>query len=321
MSKKIKWGVLSTAGIGRKRVIPAIQQSNNGIVHAVASRNLDSARLFADKLDIPVAYGSYEELLTDPDIDAIYNPLPNSMHAEWSIKAAEAGKPMLCEKPLASNTDEAQKMVDAFAGRDILFAEAFMYRFHPQTVRVKQLLDEGTIGTLQGIMAAFTFPVQDESNIRLNVDLAGGSLMDVGCYCVNVIRLMTGAEPVSVQAFANMHNGVDESLTGILKFESGVLAHFDSSLRSSYNHMYQLRGTKGRILVEEAFVPQPDTTTTIRIWDETGVHTAISIAPANHYTLMAEDFADALLNNRPPRYAPQDAVEQMRVLDSLYAAL
>lgn len=325
--KKIRWGILSTANIGRRRVIPAMQLTHNGEVAAVASRNLEQAQAFARELNIPKAYGSYEELINDPDIDAIYNPLPNSLHAEWSIKCAQAGKPTLCEKPLASNTQEAQEIVDAFASRGVLFAEAFMYRFHPQTVKVKELITGGAIGDVRTMMSAFTFNISREDNIRLSQALAGGGLMDVGCYCLNVIRLMVGEEPAEVRAFANIgaQSHVDETLTGILRFPSGVLAHFDCGLRSQHHHMYEIRGSKGRILVEEGFTMPPDRATKIRMWQSDGAggdhYTEIPIDAANSYVLMAEDFADALINNRPPRYAPQDAVSNMKVIDGLLASL
>lgn len=327
MTQKIRWGILSTANIGRKRVIPAIQKSNNGEVYAVASRNEASAREFADELGIPVAHGSYEALIADENVDAIYNPLPNSMHAEWSIKAAEAGKPTLCEKPLASDEAEAQTMVDAFAERGVLFAEAFMYRFHPQTITVKRMVDEGAIGDLHVIKAAFSFSISDENNIRLSKELAGGSLMDVGCYCVNVIRHMTGEEPDDVHAFGEIgeHTGVEERLTGILKFPSGVLAHFDSSLRTQHRHTYEIRGTKGRIVVDEGFTMPADRETVVHYWQDAGlgqdIYHKITIPAANSYTLMAQDFAAALLDNRPPLYAPQDGVDNMRVIDRLLASM
>ena len=162
---------------------------------AVASRNLDRAQKAAKEMNIPTAYGSYQELLADPNIDAIYNPLPNSLHKVWSLKAAEAGKPVLCEKPLAADADDAQAMVDAFAERDILFAEAFMYRFHPQTDKVIALIEEGAIGEIHLINASFTFALKNDNNIRLSETLAGGALMDVGCYCVNMMRYITGEEP------------------------------------------------------------------------------------------------------------------------------
>lgn len=326
MTDKIRWGILSTANIGRKRVVPAMQLCKHGVVAAVASRNVEAAREYANELKIPKAYGSYEALLADPDIDAIYNPLPNSMHAEWSIKCAEAGKPTLCEKPLASDAAEAQTMVDAFAARGVPFAEAFMYRFHPQTGLVKQLLDDGAIGELVMVNAAFSFRIREEDNIRLSKALAGGALMDVGCYCVNVTRLMAGAEPISVKAMqrTGVVSGVDEVLTGVMAFESGVLAHFGCSLRANFTHTYQLRGTTGKILVEEGFVVPPDHPSTVRVTETNaaGAETTreIRVAPANSYTLMADDFAQALIDGRAPRWKPQDGVENMRVIDQLYAS-
>lgn len=327
MPEKIRWGIISTANIGRRRVVPAMKLANNSVVTAVASRDYARAKDFADELDIPTAYGSYEELIADPNIDAIYNPLPNSEHAEWSIKCAEAGKPTLCEKPFAKDAPEAQKMVDAFTSRGILFAEAFMYRFHPQTVRVKELVESGILGDIRIIRASFSFSIQEEDNIRLSKPLAGGALMDVGCYCLNVMRLMTGEEPTGAKAFAKIgdHSGVDEVLTGVLQFPSGAVGHFDCSLRAQHNHSYEIRGSKGRIEVEQGFVMPPDQSTKIRVWENTSPgedrYEEIVIPPTNHYTIMAEDFADALINNRPPRYAPQDGVANMRVIDMLYASL
>ena len=212
MTKGIRWGILSTARIGR-RVIPAIQASPQGEVAAVASRSLERAQAWSARHGIPRAYGSYEALIADSEIDAIYNPLPNSMHAEWSVKCAQAGKPTLSEKPFASDAPEAQTIVDAFDKRGVLLAEAFMYRFHPQHAKVREILSAGGIGKLQIINSSFTFPVADEANIRLSKALAGGALMDVGCYCVNLMRFMTGEEPVSATASAQFGegSGVDET--------------------------------------------------------------------------------------------------------------
>ena len=322
MADKVRWGIISTANIGRGRVIPAIQQSSNGEVVAVGSRDLAQAQAFANDLNIPRAYGSYEELIADPEVDAIYNPLPNSMHAEWSIKCAEAGKPTLCEKPFASDAPEAQTMTDAFAQRDILFAEAFMYRFHPQTQQVKALVDSGAVGKINVLNATFNFPISDENNIRLSKPLVGGALMDVGCYCINVMRLLTGEEPQRAQAFARIgdRSQVDETLVGILDFPSGVLGHFDCSVRTSQAHTYEVRGTEGRIRVAEGFVMDPNREMVIEHWQGSD-YKRITIPPANSYTLMAEDFADALRNNRQPRYAPQDGVENMKVIDMLVDSL
>lgn len=320
MSDKIRWGVISTANIGRKRVIPAIQASSNGEVVAVASRSLESAQQFAQEENIPTAYGSYEELVADPNIDAIYNPLPNHLHAEWSIKCAEAGKPTLSEKPFASNAPEAQTIVDAFAKHDVLLAEAFMYRFHPQHAKVKAVIESGGIGDLMVIYSSFTFKVSDESNIRLNKSMAGGSLMDVGCYCVNLMRFMTGEEPESVTASAMIGEttGVDEVLAGTLRFPSGVIGHFDSGLRAFGEHHYTLKGTEGKIVVPTSFVPASDADTVVQHWQGNSYEEYI-IPAVDQYRLMVEDFADALINKRPPRFMPQDAVHNMQVTDQMLA--
>ncbi len=318
MTDTVRWGVLSTANIGRKKVAPAIQASNNGEIVAVASRNIESAQAYADELNIPEAYGSYEELINADNVDAIYIPLPNNMHAEWSIKCAEAGKPTLCEKPFASDAPEAQTIVDAFEKHDVLLAEAFMYRFHPQHAKVKEIIADGGIGELMSITANFTFRLTNEENIRLSKDLAGGSLMDVGCYCVNLMRFMTGEEPESVTASAliGSETGVDEVLAGTLKFPSGVIGHFESGLRSYRDHSYTLRGTVGKITLPTSFVPDKTEDSLVQHWH--GDDYAEHVIPAtDHYQLMVEDFADALLNNRAPRFMPSDAVRNMQVTDKM----
>ena len=304
-----------------RSVIPAIQQSYNGLVMAVASRDLETAQAFAADLDIPNAYGSYEELLADPNIDAIYNPLPNHLHAEWSIKAAEAGKPTLCEKPLALNAAQAQNMVNSFKERGLTFAEAFMYRYHPRTRRVKELVDEGALGDLRLIRAAFTFQIGGDDDVRLfPADMGGGSLMDVGCYCVNLMRLLAGQEPERVTASAvyGTKSGVDEVLVGTLSFPSGVLGVLDCGFRSLERHTYEVRGSAGHLIVDDAFGTPPDRPTDIRFW-QGDAYQEISFAPTNHYTVMVEDFADAILEGRPPLFDPQDAVDNMRVIDRMLA--
>ncbi len=317
MSRKIRWGILSTANIGR-RVIPAIHASANGEVVAVGSRSLEQARAFANEQNIPRAHGSYGELIADSDIDAIYIPLPNRLHAEWSIKCAAAGIPTLCEKPFASDADEAQSIVDAFAAREVMLAEAFMYRFHPQQAKVKEIVAAGGIGQLQIINSSFTFPISDEANIRLSKALAGGSLMDVGCYCVNLMRFMTGEEPSSVTASAIIgeRSGVDETLAGTLEFPSGVIGHFDCGLRAYRQHSYTLKGSAGMITVPTSFVPDKTADTVVRHWHGDSFTEHI-IKAADHYQLMVEDFADALLHQRAPRFAPADAVSNMVVVDRL----
>ncbi len=321
MNKIVRWGVLSTANIGR-RVIPAIHASQNGVVAAVCSRSLERAQAFASEQNIPRAYGSYEELLADGEIDAIYLPLPNNMHAEWSIKCAEAGIPTLCEKPFASDAAEAQTIVDAFEQHGVLLAEAFMYRFHPQHARVKEIISDGGIGELQIINASFTFPISDEANIRLSKPLAGGSLMDVGCYCVNLMRFMSGEEPTRITASGRIGEttGVDEALAGTFEFPSGVIGHFDCGLRAYRQHSYTLKGSAGMIVVPTSFVPDKTADTIVRHWqgDECNEHVIPAI---DHYELMVEDFADALIQARPPRFAPSDAVRNMVVVDKLLSQI
>ncbi len=314
---KIRWGVMSTANIATWRVIPAMHNSRNGEVVAVASRRVEAARAFADRNGIPRALGSYEALIEDPNVDAIYIPLPNSLHAEWSIRCAEAGKPTLCEKPLASNAAEAQTMVDAFREREVPFAEAFMYRFHPRTNRVKQVLAEGAVGELHLIDAVFSFAIKRKVDVRLQVDMAGGALRDLGAYCVNVMRLMTGEEPTAVRALE--HFGVEEWVAAALQFPSGVLGNFGCGMRSQRTHAYRLRGSEGCIEVPDGFGPEGDQVTEIIIKRGTEV-TSIEIPPADQYQLMVEDFADSLLDNRPPRFAPEDAVANMAVVDRLRAS-
>ena len=319
MTEKVRWGILSTANIGR-RVIPAIHASHNGVVAAVCSRSLERAQAFAAEQDIPRALGSYEQLIADGDIDAIYIPLPNSMHAEWSVKCAEAGVPTLCEKPFASDAAEAQSIVDAFAAHDVLLAEAFMYRFHPQHAKVKEIIAAGGIGDLQIINSSFTFAISDEANIRLSKPLAGGALMDVGCYCVNLMRFMTGEEPARITASGRIgaSTGVDEALAGTLEFPSGVIGHFDCGLRAHRQHSYTLKGTEGMLVVPTSFVPDKAAETLVQHWHGDGFNVHV-IPPIDHYQLMVEDFADALLNERAPRFAPTDAVQNMVVVDALLA--
>ena len=317
MTDQVRWGILSTANIGRK-VIPAIHSSSNGVVAAVASRSPERAREFADEQDIPIVYGSYEELIESDDVDAIYNPLPNSMHAEWSIKCAQAGKATLCEKPFASDAAEAQTIVDAFEKHKVLLAEAFMYRFHPQHAKVKSIVADGGIGDLKIINSSFTFYISDAANIRLSKSLAGGGLMDVGCYCVNLMRFMTDEEPETVTAVGNIGatTGVDEILAGTLKFPSGVIGHFDCGLRADRQQSYRLKGTSGSIVVSSSFTPDKRKDTVVQHWqgDQLTEHV---IAPVDHYQLMVEDFADALLTGRAPRFPPNDAVRNMEVVDRL----
>lgn len=315
--KKIRWGVISTANIGRKAVIPAIQASCNGEVVAVASRDPAKGEAAAE-LGIPKTYGSYEALLDSDEIDAVYIPLPNSMHREWTIRAAEKGKHILCEKPLALNAQECQVMEAAANQYGVKLMEAFMYRFHPRTEKVLEMVRSGALGELCLIHSAFTFRLTRPENIRLNAKLGGGSLMDVGCYCVNISRTLAGAEPVEVQAFANWsQSGVDAQMAGVLRFASGLLAQFDSSLTMERREEYQLAGTDAYLTVPTSFLPgEADTIIEERRSREQPRQYVIP--GIDEYQLMVEHFADCILQDRAPRYSPSEAAANMRVIEALY---
>jgi xylose dehydrogenase (NAD/NADP) len=321
MANPIRWGVISTSGIARDEVIPAIKQSRNGKVMAVASRDRDRARKYADALGIEKAYGSYDELLADSNIDAIYNPLPNDGHVPWSIAAAKAHKPTLCEKPIALDAKQAQQLVEAFHKENVLLAEAFMYRYHPQHEHARQLLKENWIGPLQLINNSFTYslPTSDTTNVRLQPELGGGGLMDVGCYCVNLCRTVTGEEPdqVTGQVVYGKASKVDEAFVGTLHFPSGVLAHFDCGMRAMFRDEYTLVCQNGTVKSTKAFRPVDNAEATLELRRGRDECESIIIPPCNQYTLMVEDFADAVQQGRKVTYDPTHSVGNMRVLDAL----
>jgi xylose dehydrogenase (NAD/NADP) len=316
--KRLRFGVMSTANIGRYSVIPALQRSKNCALLAVASRDEGKAQAFAADLAIPRAYGKYEDLLAAEDIDAVYIPLPNSLHRAWTIKAAEAGKHILCEKPLALNAAECNEMISAAEQHGVLLMEAFMYRFHPQTERVLQFLGDCVIGDPRLIYSAFTFRLTNPANIRFKPELGGGSLMDVGCYCVNVSRTLAGREPVEVQAFANWgKTGVDDEMVGTLLFDNRLLSQFTCGLTLERREFYQVAGPDGHIEVQSAFLPGTGDTT---ICEHHGRREMVAhtIAGVDEYQLMVEHFADCVLEQVAMRYPPAEAAANMRVIEALY---
>lgn len=315
---KLRFGILSTANIARAAVIPAIKASRNGEVRAVASRSRERAHAFASETGIPQSYGSYEALLEAEDVDAVYIGLPNSLHCEWTIKAAEAGKHVLCEKPLGATAAECEEMDGAARKNGAVLMEAFMYRFHPRTERVSKLIREGAIGPLAAIQSTFTFRLRRSDDIRLQKDLAGGALMDVGCYCVNVSRTLAAAEPVEAQAFAHWaESGVDSQMAGTLRFESGLLAQFDCALTLERREAYQAAGPEGCLSVSSAFLPGEGETTIEEHHGRQGrsVHT---VPGADEYRLMVEHFAGAVLEGREVRYPASEAAANLRSIEALY---
>ncbi|MDZ5784436.1 Gfo/Idh/MocA family protein [Marinococcus luteus] len=255
--KTIRWGILGTADIARRKVLPALQHTENAEAYAIASGSGKAGEL-AEAFNIPNVYQSYDALLEDPDIDAVYIPLPNHLHKEWSIKAAEKQKHILCEKPAALTQAEAEEIKNACEEHGVQFMEAFMYRFHPQHQLVQKMLAGNAIGDVVTMRSSFTFPLQrTEGNIRLHSQAdGGGSLYDVGCYCIHAIRQVMG-EPEQAKAFYSFHENVrsDWAAAGILTFPDGRLAHFDSGMNAALRNDYEVVGTKGVLRAHQAFVP------------------------------------------------------------------
>lgn len=252
---KLRWGLLGCARICRRGLIPGIRASESGVVAAIASRDASHAKAWADEFAIPKAHGSYEALVSDPDVDAVYIPLPNELHKPWVLAAADAGKHVLCEKPLALDVDEARAMAEHCRSRGVLLMEAFMWRHQPRTLAVKKLVDDGAIGALKLIRASFSFPI-DPSDWRLDPARGGGPVWDIGCYGTNAARLFAGAEPDRVEAVGLFApSGVDMAVAATLRFPNGILATVDCSFEQPFVCRYELVGTRGSIVVPDAFLP------------------------------------------------------------------
>ena len=315
---RLRWGVLSTAHIGRVAVNPAIQASRNGELVAVASRDAERARAFASQSGVARHHGSYAALLDDPEIDAVYIPLPNSLHREWSIRAAERGKHVLCEKPLALTAAECREMQAAAAAHGVKLMEAFMYRFHPRSETVVELVRGGRLGELRAIASSFTFRLRPGYDIRLDPALGGGALMDVGCYCVNLSRTLAGREPLEVQAWASWSaGGVDEQLAGVLRFDGGLVAQFDCALTLERRERYEVAGTDAWLEVESAYLPGIGEVAVLEHRDRSEV-IRHAVAGADEYRLMVEHFAQSVLHDRPLRYPAAEAASNMAVIEALY---
>jgi predicted dehydrogenase len=324
--KKLRWGILSTANIATAKVIPGIQKAARCEVVAVGSRDTGRARRVAERMGIAKAYGSYEALLADPEIDAVYVPLPNHLHAEWTIAAARAGKHVLCEKPLALSAAEAQRMVDACRVEGVRLMEAFMYRLHPSWVAVRELVAAGRIGRLVAVDSWFSYFNDDATNIRNIRDFGGGALFDIGCYSVNLSRMLFGAEPVRVEAslVRDPTSGVDVLTSGLLEFEHGV-ATFTCSTRAEDDQRVHIYGTEGRISVGIPFNIPPDRPTQVYVTSggdpPVNPNTeTLTFETADPYAVEAERFAEAVLDDDPTPTPPDDAVANLRVIERIFRA-
>lgn len=318
---KIRWGVLSTANIGRKKLIPAIQASERGEVVAVASRSVENARAFADKLGIPRAHGSYEALLADPEIDAIYNPLPNHLHVPFSIKALEAGKHVLCEKPISLDCEDLKALKTAAKAHPKLkLMEAFMYRFHPQWRSVREWLERGDIGQVRHYSCYFAYNNRDEENIRNLPDIGGGGLMDIGCYGISSARFVYGAEPVrlvgSVQPLPGYE--VDCLTSALMEFPDGT-ASFTVTTKTEPAQWAEIHGEKGMIRLERPFNPEPGQENRVSLLVN-GEKQSYSFPEPNQYQLMVDAFAQSIQENSPVPTPLWDAEANMRAIDALFTS-
>jgi predicted dehydrogenase len=316
---KISWGILSTAKIGVEKVIPAMQQGRFSEVIGIASRNREQARQAAQKLSIPRAYGSYEELLADNDVQAVYIPLPNHLHVEWTIKALEAGKHVLCEKPITMNFKEAeflQKEVKKFPQLKVM--EAFMYRHHPQNAKVKALVDGGAIGDLKSMHSTFAYNNVNPKDIRNQADIGGGGLLDIGCYCISISRFVFGAEPRQVCGYVEFDPQlkIDRLASGILKFEKGIATFTCATQQFNYQRAC-IFGSRGRIEVEIPFTPSP--WKAARIIQQAGEDvTPTDFDPCDQYTIQGDLFSQAILNDTEVPTPPADGIANMKIIDLIF---
>jgi predicted dehydrogenase len=325
MKKKIRWGVLSTASIGTRKVLPAMQKGEYSTVVAIASRDLAKAKEAAARLGIPRAYGSYEELIADPNVDAVYNPLPNQLHVPWTIKAAEAGKHVLCEKPISLTAAEAESLLKVRERTSVKIGEAFMVRTHPQWLRVHALINQGVIGKLRAVMGSFSYFNVDPNNIRNKVESGGGALYDIGCYLIQASRYAFGEEPLRVVGCIDRdpQMGTDRLTSAILEFPSGQ-AIFTCSTQLVPHQRVQFFGTTGRIEIEIPFNAPNDRPTRISI-DKGGELfgsgiTTEDCATCDQYTLQGDEFSKAILNDTEVPVPLEEAIRNMKVIEAVYGS-
>ena len=323
---KLRIGVLSTADIAIKKVIPGMHRAARVEIAAIASRDRDQARAVAERLDIPRAHGTYDALLADPDIDAVYIPLPNHLHAEWTIAAARAGKHVLCEKPLALTAADAGRMAQACDAAGVRLMEAFMYRHHPSWVAVRDLVESGRIGRLAAVRSWFSYYNDDPANIRNIREYGGGALYDIGCYNVNLSRLLFGGEPTRIRASIERDpaTGVDVLTSAILDFDEGS-ATFTCGTRLETDQRVDIYGTTGRISIGIPFNIPPDRPTQVFVTAGGDPPVApatevIEFPTADPYGVEADVFAAAVLDGTPLPFAADDAIANLRVIEGIFAA-
>lgn len=321
MNKKVRWGILGAANIAVKSVIPAMQASEHCELFALASRQIEKAK--ADELHIPKYYSTYEDLLNDSEIEAVYIPLPNNLHLEWTVKAAEAGKHILCEKPLGLNAAEVRKMIEIRDKTGVKIQEAFMVRTHPQWLKVNEIVKAGSIGKVQAISMFFSYSNFDKFNIRNKLENGGGSLMDIGCYCINLSRFIFDDEPVRVSSLIekDAETKIDKLTSAMLSFPAGHATFTCSTQLVPYQRM-QIFGSKGRIEVEIPVNVPPDSKTRIFIDDGSNLYgkniETIEFPAADKFTIQADLFSKAITDNAAQAISLEDSFKNMAVIDAVF---
>ncbi|HLK05821.1 MAG TPA: Gfo/Idh/MocA family oxidoreductase [Candidatus Acidoferrum sp.] len=321
--KKVKWGVLGVASIATRKVIPGMQKGVLSEITAIASRDLQKAEAAAKELGIPKAYGSYEELLADKEIEAVYNPLPNHLHVPWTIKAAEAGKHSLCEKPIALNAAEAETLLALRARTGVKIGEAFMVKTYPQWLRVRELVREGRIGELKSIVTVFSYFNRDPKNVRHKVEWGGGGLLDIGCYPITLSRWFYGEEPKRVTGTIenDPEFGTDRLASAVMEFSTGH-SIFTCGTQTNYFQRMTLLGTKGRIDVEIPFNAPTDRPLPLTISDGMefagGKSVTEMIPSADQYTMQGDAFSLAIRENTEVPVPLEDAIGNMKVIDAIF---
>jgi D-xylose 1-dehydrogenase (NADP+, D-xylono-1,5-lactone-forming) len=315
----VRWGLVSTARINRA-LIAGIRAAGGAQLVAVASRDGATASAYADSYGIPEWFGSYEGMLESDAVDVVYIPLPNSLHVEWSVRALEAGKHVLCEKPMARRVSEVERAFDAAERADRLVMEAFMWRYHDQTAVIERLVREGAIGDVRSVRAEFSFALaSDSGDLRWDPELEGGALMDVGCYCVSGLRLLLG-EPLRVSAesvIGGPGEGVDARMGAVLRFDGDVLGSFECGIDSAARSLLEVVGGEGRLITTDPWHGgAPDL---VRVSDD-GVREPLTVAAVDPYAREVEDFSRAVVSGEAPRLGREDAVAQARVIEALYAS-
>ena len=318
MKDTLKWGIFGTSKIARTWLIPAIQATQHSQVAAIGSRNIDKAKQEAESFNIATCYNTYEALLADTDIDVIYNPLPNHLHAQWSIEAIKAGKHVLCEKPLGLDYHDAKTLTDTAAAHpELKVMEAFMYRFHPQWQQVKQIIRSGKLGNISNVYAVFSYFNNDPNNVRNRQGIGGGGLLDIGCYCVSVARYLFDAEPTEV--FADLEFdpefNVDRLALGTLRFPNGR-AQFRSATQCHSSQRVVIAGDRGELTMPTPFFQEPGLPVELALVCD-GEKEVMHLESCNHYVAQVNAFAEAILNNQPVPTPLTDALANMQCLDAL----